>query len=59
MCTGMKLNQPSFSSSSGGGAGAVAVAVAVVVRFCTCAGIAPGGTLVVAEKSESAVIIIY
>ena len=52
MCTGMKLNQPLFSSSSGGGAGAVAVAVGfdAVIHFCTCAGVAPGITLVVAKK---------
>ena len=50
MCTGMKLNQPSFSSSSGG-AGAVAVAVGFdAVHFCTCAGVAPGGTLLAAKK---------
>ena len=51
MCTGMKLNQPSFSSSSGGGAGAVAVAVGFdAVRFCICAGVAPVGTLLAAKK---------
>ena len=51
MCTGMKLNQPLFSSSSGGGAGAVAVAVGFdAVCFCTCAGVAPGGTLLGAKK---------
>ena len=51
MCTGMKLNQPLFSSSSGGGAGTVAVAVGFdAVHFCTCAGVAPGGTLLVAKK---------
>ena len=49
MCTGMKPNQPSFSSSSGGGAVAVAVGFDAV-RFCTCAGVAPGGTLLVAKK---------
>ena len=51
MCAGMKLNQPSFSSSSGGGAGAVAVVVGFdAVRFCICAGVALGGTLLVAKR---------
>ena len=49
MCTGMKLNQPSFSSSSGGGAGAVAVGFDAV-HFCTCTGGTPGGTLLAARK---------
>ena len=51
MCAGMKLNQPSFSSSLGGGAGAVAVAVGFdAVHFCICVGVAPGGTLPAAKK---------
>ena len=51
MCTGMNLNQPSFSSSAGGGAGAVAVAVGFdTVCFCTCTGATPGGTLLLARK---------
>ena len=51
MCTGIKLDQPSFSSSSGGGAGAVAVAVGFdAVHFCTHAGVTPGDTLLAAIK---------